>query len=154
MSATTRLWLAVEPATGGEHTPAAIYRAPGARADATALELDALRARSDGEADAEFAGRVDAELARIAAKHAGAEVAIVADAELIRIALAATLALPADRRTSLAPRASSYCVVDWPSAADLKPSLVAIDIDWSPPPPPPRRAKFPGGPGSAPSVRG
>ncbi len=47
------------------------------------------------------------------------------------------------------------CALDWPQSADRegRPALIGIDLDWLPPPPPRTRAKFPGGPGSAPANR-
>jgi hypothetical protein len=48
------------------------------------------------------------------------------------------------------------CVIDWPPTSDRsgRPALIGVDLDWLPPPPPTHRARFPGGPGSAPSARG
>jgi hypothetical protein len=86
----------------------------------------------------------------------GTQLLFVSPASAVLGAISRALGLAARERAPYAPPPGSLTAIDWPPAdhAGGRPSLIGIDLDWLPPPPPAERARFPGGPGSAPSIRG
>jgi hypothetical protein len=98
----------------------------------------------------------DAALRRLADRHGGESVLLVVEAPIALDILRRALSAPRDAAEHLSIDVLRPCAVDWPptSDADGRPALIGVDLDWIPPPPPRKRAKFPGGPGSAPSARG
>lgn len=98
----------------------------------------------------------DLALRRLADRHGGSSVLVVlpkhACETLSGIALDPTVSAPRVNNLDT----SRVCTIDWPPSADHdgRPAFIGLDLDWNPPPPPARRAKFPGGPGSAPAARG
>jgi hypothetical protein len=174
VSDTTRLWLI----RARHQTPSAVVelcRSAGVSAvhcDATPRALHAARElserlqlssgptlglepRSAPEPRAEFEARLATALARLAASAPGAQLAVVTGAPIVRTILQLTLGLPPSSANSLRPPHQRACAVDWPASSDprARPALIGIALDWTPPPAAPQRAKFPGGPGSAPSGR-
>jgi len=95
----------------------------------------------------------DESLRSVADRHPAESVALLVDRSRALALLAGALELR-DRR-SLEHVRFELCALDWPGSADRegRPALIGIDLDWIPPPPPRARAKFPGGPGSAPANR-
>jgi hypothetical protein len=93
-------------------------------------------------------------LARLRAMGAS-RVLVVAAPDLVAASIERALAL-APGSDAVRPPPGSLSVIDWPAPDDPtgRPSLIGVDLDWLPPPPSPQRARFPGGPGSAPSARG
>ena len=93
----------------------------------------------------------DATLRSLSSQHPAESLVLVCPRATALELVRSALDLPAP--APLAAAAFALAVLDWPSTSDAagRPSLIGFDLDWLPPPPPPRRAKFPGGPGSAPS---
>lgn len=91
----------------------------------------------------------DASLRRLADRHPAESVVILAGRAPIVALLEDSLGLAPSG--ALRELRFEVCALDWPCSADLegRPALIGVDLDWLPPPPPARRAKFPGGPGSA-----
>lgn len=97
----------------------------------------------------------DAELRSLADRHPAASVVVLLERSDARALCARALALVDGAQSALASARFELAALDWPPSDDPqgRPALVGLDLDWLPPPPPARRAKFPGGPGSAPSGR-
>jgi len=95
----------------------------------------------------------DASLRALADRHPAESVAVLLPRSLALELLTGALDLQASAQ--LESVRFELCALDWPQSADLegRPALIGIDLDWLPPPPPKARAKFPGGPGSAPANR-
>lgn len=95
----------------------------------------------------------DGSLRQLADRHPAESVAILVERRRALALLGSALDL-AERR-QLEHVRFELCALDWPQSADRegRPALIGIDLDWLPPPPPRMRAKFPGGPGSAPASR-
>jgi hypothetical protein len=87
-------------------------------------------------------------LAELAALHAGRNVLLVGELELLRACAALVLGAPG--RTL----AAQALTVDWPvgEGGEGAPHLVGVDLDWLPSLPA-QRSRFPGGPGAAGSGR-
>jgi len=129
-----RAWLR-EPAVTSE-TAAAISAALGMKEHSwqeCALDDESLRALAD--------------------RHPAESVALLVDRSRALALLGGALELRDPH--SLEHVRFELCALDWPQSSDRdgRPALVGIDLDWIPPPPPRARAKFPGGPGSAPANR-
>ena len=94
-------------------------------------------------------GWSDASLRRLADRHPAESVVILTSRAAVVALLHAALGLA--ESTALGALHFQVCALDWPCSADPegRPALIGVDLDWLPPPPPSRRAKFPGGPGSA-----
>lgn len=94
-------------------------------------------------------GWSDASLRRLADRHPAESVVILAQRATILGLLGVALGLA--ESGALRELRFEVCALDWPCSADHegRPALIGVDLDWLPPPPPARRAKFPGGPGSA-----
>jgi hypothetical protein len=174
VSDTTRLWLirarhqtppaiadicraAAVGAVLCDSTPRALHAARelSAHLDLSSPPSVRLAPRSITEARAAFEARLAADLTLIAASAPGAQIALVANASLVRAVLQLTLGLPPSSASALRAPYRSASAVDWPATSDAhhRQALLGIDLDWTPPPPSSQRAKFPGGPGSAPSGR-
>ena len=95
----------------------------------------------------------DRSLRTIADRHPAESVALLVDRA--RALALVEGALELSERRQLEHARFELCAIDWPGSADIegRPALIGIDLDWIPPPPPKLRAKFPGGPGSAPASR-
>ncbi len=94
-------------------------------------------------------GLGDASLRTLADRHPAESVVILTSRAAVVALLHAALGLA--ESTALGALHFQVCALDWPCSADPegRPALIGVDLDWLPPPPPSRRAKFPGGPGSA-----
>jgi hypothetical protein len=79
-------------------------------------------------------------LAGLADRHAGQDVLVEAEIELLQACAALVLGISG---RALAARTLT---VDWP-VGDGVPQLVGVDLDWAPPQAA-TRARFPGGPGA------
>ncbi len=95
----------------------------------------------------------DPSLRSLADRHPAESVAILVQRQHALDLLRRALEL--SERSQLECVRFELCALDWPQSADRegRPALIGIDLDWLPPPPPRTRAKFPGGPGSAPANR-
>jgi hypothetical protein len=118
--------------------------------------LPELAAPAPDEPSAEASARLAAELDLLAAESAGAHVAVFVARSTAAIVVARALGLDAEagpRRFD--PVAAAAVGIDWPArwSALLHPAVVGVGLDWVPPGPPVTSARFPGGPGSAPSGR-
>lgn len=149
----TRLWLLRE-APLDAHAPA---NAPLAARYVVSATIDAWRcAAAVGEQSPPPGLQLECVdwrdvLTKLAALHAGEQLALNAPASLLERVAREALALPG---FVLDIRAQNV-VVDWParSAEHLRCAFIGVDLDWSPPPPPKSAARFPGGPGSAATSR-
>lgn len=90
-------------------------------------------------------------LARLAALHAGQQLALHAPETVLEAAVREALGLP----NFELPAQAHNVVIDWPAraAAHLRCAFIGLDLDWAPPPPPRTVARFPGGPGAAATSR-
>jgi hypothetical protein len=79
-------------------------------------------------------------LQALAAQHAGLNVLVEGELELLQACAAIVLGIPGRAF------AARTLTVDWP-LGDGAPQLVGVDLDWAPPPAL-ARARFPGGPGA------
>lgn len=154
MSATCRIWLSqsAEPLAGSSW--ARLQHAP----DRSGLEHAdvnaALREPDDGEPDAAFAKRLSEALDQLAMQHSHQSIALQLGPRALRTCIAVALDMPDPARITADVGARRACVIDWPTSPADRHALIGIDLDWLPPPPSGQRARFPGGPGSAPSTRG
>ena len=102
-----------------------------------------------GENLTDLTRRVVPALARIAAEHRGAEIAIVTHSWVIRVAVCAALAVPPARCMRLDVSTGGMAVLDWPAGAEpeheharvdgaedergsLRPTLVGFGLDHAP----------------------
>jgi hypothetical protein len=118
--------------------------------------LPGLAAPATDEARADAASRLASELDLLAAESAGEHVAVFIARSTAALLIARALNLDAAAAPErLDPAAAAVVGIDWParSSASLHPSVVGVGLDWVPPGPPAMSARFPGGPGSAPSSR-
>lgn len=130
--------------------PRAWLREPGLAPHVTAQAARALGTTAGewGECALE-----DTNLRSLADRHPAESVAILVERQRALDLLGRALEL--SERSQLERVRFELCALDWPPSADRegRPALIGIDLDWLPPPPPRARAKFPGGPGSAPANR-
>ena len=167
MSEACRLWIVVgsereeDLARAGEFL-AGLTLAAILHDGASAREALAERARSatrlEARCDARLIGARPgdavgalAALDDCAEAHAGAQVAVLADEALARLALCRALELAPEAGERFELARAAVLAIDWPvpGALAAQHALSGLALDWEPPwnPNPPRR--FPGGPGSA-----
>lgn len=154
----SRLWFALPPESGSPPGAALLElarRPLAALLHASAggsLELGARLVALGAPAARIVERPTPADLDHLASEYPDLELAVVADAELLREAIARALGLPTPAAARILPRPGSLHAFHWPTGQDLdaRHELIGLDLDWFPPwhsgqP----RPKFPGGPGVA-----